>query len=58
MDSDDPELEAFESNLRAIIRARELGKTEHQCPIFAQKHQTLNWSVNLIPLQHIISLPV
>ena len=27
MDSDDPDLEAFESNLRRILRARELGKT-------------------------------
>ena len=27
MDSDDPDLEAFEFNLRAIIRAREFGKT-------------------------------
>ena len=27
MDFDDPDLEAFESNLRAIIRARELGRT-------------------------------
>ena len=27
MDGDDPDLEAFESNLRPILRARELGKT-------------------------------
>ena len=28
MDSDDPDLVAFESNRHAIIQARELGKTE------------------------------
>ena len=27
MDGDDPDLEAFKSNLRRILRARELGKT-------------------------------
>ena len=36
MDGNDPDLEAFDSNLRAIIRARELGKTaafmSNPCP--------------------------
>ena len=40
MDIDDPDLEVLESDLRAIIRARELCKTA-ALPIFAQMHQTL-----------------
>ena len=50
MESDDPDLEAFESNLCQIIWARELGKTQHKCPIFA-KHMRPSFGL-LIEKRH------
>ena len=48
MNCDDPDFEAFESNLCAIIWARVLCKTAALAPILAQTHQTLNhWLVYL-----------
>ena len=47
MDGNDPDIQAFEStgNLRATIRARELGKTAASVSnLFAQMRQTLNRS--------------
>ena len=42
MDSNDPDLQAFESSLRRILRERELGKAAALVFNFALTHQTLN----------------
>ena len=39
MDSNDADLEAFESKLCQILQ-----RLQHLCPIFSKTHQTLNWS--------------
>ena len=66
MDGDDPDLEAFESNIRRIIRARESGKTaalvsnlclnasDPQLVGVSSKERQRQCSTR-IPLRHIIS---
>ena len=57
MDSDDPDLQAFESNLRRILRERELGKAAALAPnLCPNASDPQSIGVSRIPLWHIISL--
>ena len=59
MDSDDPDLEAFKSNLCRILGERELGKAaalvSNLCPNASERIKQRQCSTQ-IPLWHIISV--